>query len=383
MTTLTRRITATAATTAAGVLSLTMLAAPAQAATPSPKPIQIAALGDSISNGTSVTGQLGQGVSDPTASWSTGTSDQVDSHQRQLSARGFTVESAVRYSVDGAQSADIAGQAANVAAGTDYATILVGANDICTKTDFATIPSKATYKANIQAGVDALLARNPKTVILLGSVPNLKTLYAAGIQSPYGQYLYSTNLVCPLAVGTFSGETAEQALARQDAVDARVQEYNSALAEIAAALPTVYDDSDAVYDTQFSLEHISTADYFHPSVLGQDILAERTFAAADAQGVYGALQAAVVPAVAPETQSVSGKAQARFTITSDSAIVAATLAGQAPYGTIALTQARDGSWRTPVVNTKPFKNGTYTGTVTATDADGDVTVQTVRIVVSN
>jgi hypothetical protein len=59
-------------------------------------------------------------------------------------------------------------------------------------------------------------------------------------------------------------------------VQARVDAYNAALQAECAALPRCTFDGYAVANYPFTSTHISTADYFHPSVEGQRVLATIT-----------------------------------------------------------------------------------------------------------
>ena len=65
----------------------------------------------------------------------------------------------------------------------------------------------------------------------------------------------------------------------------RVVDFNAALrnecARITATAPATscrFDD-DAVFKTTFTLKHVSTVDYFHPSVSGQALLAANAYPA--------------------------------------------------------------------------------------------------------
>ena len=57
-------------------------------------------------------------------------------------------------------------------------------------------------------------------------------------------------------------------------------EFNTVLQQECAAVARCRFDDNAVFNFQFSTEHVSKLDYFHPSLAGQAALAEITWAAA-------------------------------------------------------------------------------------------------------
>jgi hypothetical protein len=64
---------------------------------------------------------------------------------------------------------------------------------------------------------------------------------------------------------------------RRAAVQARVNEYNQALAAACASVAKCRYDGGAVANYAFSKSDISTRDYFHPSLGGQATLAAITW----------------------------------------------------------------------------------------------------------
>lgn len=370
------------------LVSLAVVAVPAHAQ----DPVDVAALGDSITNGASMSGTLGNGVNDSTANWSTGTQSSVYSHYRHIKIDlGLSVGEINRVAKSGSTSNDLYRQAGYVSSITDYATILSGGNDICGSSTLTALPSKASYKANVLSAVDRLQSENARMVIALVSVPSMKKLYSVGITSADGRAAYDSGVVCRIALGTYSGETVAAAQARRDAVDARIRDYNSALSEIAAIDSKVFYDNGAAYSAPFALADISPADFFHPSYTGQDLLATRTWDAFDAQKAFATLPGAgasspappVLPTVSPKSQVVRGAAYAQFTITSDSSISSASLYVPGLGATLSLTRHDGSNWRSATKDTRLFPNGTYPATVTARDADGDLRQQGVTFTIDN
>lgn len=361
----------------------TLLAAPANAAIPTEN-LEQASLGDSITRGSAIGGRSssGGGIHNPAANWSTGTDSRVTSHlQRLTTLKNVTVQG-YNYSVGGTTSSAIAGQASNVAPTVDYTTILTGGNDICQANTLAELPSKETYKANVQAGVDVLLSKNPEMVVGLASVPKIQRLYEVGKTSTLSNLYHSSNQICRIGLGSYSGETTTQANARRAAVDARVQAYNDVLEEIANSYPTVYYDNDAVYNTAFVLADISTADYFHPSYSGHQKIAAGTWNAFASQGAFD--KKLVAPTITlASSATVSKTTQIAVTATSDVNITTVSAYVPALNQTIPLGLATDGKYKTPAINTTTYPNGTYNLVVTATDSDSDVTTATYKITVKN
>ncbi len=385
--------------TLTAVVAGTLLAAPAAYAQIPEKNIEQASLGDSLTRAAAVGGKSSSGspINNPSANWSTGTDPRVDSHLRQLSAlRGETVKG-YNYSVGGTTSPDIVNQAAKVSSTVDYTTILSGGNDICRVDSLSKLPSKAGYKANIRKGVDALLAKNPEMVIALNSIPNLKTLYTVGKTSSTSNLYHSSNRICRIGLGSYPDETAAQAEARRVTVDNRVKDFNQALSELADEYATVYYDNGAVYNTPFDLSDLSTADYFHPSYSGQQKVAQRTWAAFSAQGVYNLSSNPTTPSPTPSpetpkvsptvtfvsSQTVSGSTQLAVTATSDSKIQSVSAYIPALKRTLSMSLGSDGKYRTAAINSASYPNGTYAVEVTAVDAEKDSTTITQKVTIKN
>jgi hypothetical protein len=59
----------------------------------------------------------------------------------------------------------------------------------------------------------------------------------------------------------------------------REAELNAALASVCAAYPTCRFDGYATYNTSFTASDVSTIDYFHPSLQGQNKIAAVTWGA--------------------------------------------------------------------------------------------------------
>lgn len=240
-----------------------------------PLPTKIAALGDSISQATMTCSAL---MYCPSNSWSTGTTASVNSHAARLRAAGAGSLVAYNNAVPASASSALLGQAQKaVAQGADYVTIEIGANDACTKTVGAMTPT-ATYATNVQAALAALAATPAQPEIFVASIPNLQRMYELNKSNVSARLAWVTLQVCQsLLANPTSTKSAD--VARRAAVQQRVNEFNQVLRDACAATPKCRFDNGAVANYAFAKSHISTRDYFHPSLSGQSVLAAVTWSA--------------------------------------------------------------------------------------------------------
>lgn len=250
--------------------------APAAAAAPAqPAPEVMAALGDSISAGFNACGWY---VSCTARSWSTGDSREVRSHYGRLAELSGTLHKHnLNYAVPGATSADLLGQVKKaIAAKADYVTILIGAQDACTRTEQAMTPVD-TYRRRLQSALTELRAGMPGARVLIASIPDVRRLWRVGKDHALARTFWAAGRICQSMLvrptSTRSADTERRARVR-----ARVMAFNDAAAEACAAYgPGCRTDGGAVFSFPFTLDHVSKWDYFHPNTDGQQVLAERTF----------------------------------------------------------------------------------------------------------
>jgi lysophospholipase L1-like esterase len=286
---------------AALVVALALLVAPASATKP---PRVMAALGDSITRAYNSSGPgcpTGPGLDCIANSWSTGTNPAVDSQLQRLEAMHPGSVVAYNDAVSGARAGGLLRQA-EVAAGQhpDYVTIEIGANDAC-----ATTPTPlAIFRGQVEAALGTLVAANPKVYIEMASIPDINKLHALFTNPPDPNALtrWAAFEVCQgLLARPLSNEAAD--VERRAAFRARVIAYNDALAQACAAFKRCRYDGGAVFNSSFTTADVatvvntegldvfpfnvipifgpgnanSTADYFHPSLQGQALLAEVTW----------------------------------------------------------------------------------------------------------
>jgi lysophospholipase L1-like esterase len=239
-------------------------------------------VGDSITRGYDAT-LFGCFLSDcPQYSWSTGTSTSVASQYRQLRAKGDTGLTAVNNAKTGAKVDDLARQMAN-SASAQYVTVLIGANDLCTST-VAGMTSVTEFQQRVQAGLAAYFNGKGASEgrVFVSSIPDLYKLWQLGQTISGAQNTWTTFGICQSMLSTKG--TAEQRAANRAQVVLREADFNRALRDACDVyVGRCLYDNDATFLTTFTRSDISSLDYFHPSVTGQNKLAGVTWTVAKTQ----------------------------------------------------------------------------------------------------
>jgi lysophospholipase L1-like esterase len=236
-----------------------------------PHPTSIAALGDSISRGFDACSLL---ADCPQVSWSTGDQPGFTSLASQLLAQpqGHTWN----FAATGAQVADLSGQAQQAAqVKPALATILIGANDACSDT-VAGMTSVTDFRTEFTSAMDTLHTSSPTTEVYVSSVPNLQQLWSVGRSNALGAQIWQLGL-CPSMLSD-ADDLSATAQARRTAVEQRVEAYNSVLQEVCAKYTRCRYDGGAVFNLPLTTDELSTWDWFHPNVQGQEDLARIAYA---------------------------------------------------------------------------------------------------------
>ncbi|WKD50998.1 SGNH/GDSL hydrolase family protein [Microbulbifer spongiae] len=177
----------------------------------------------------------------------------------------------------------------------DHVEVVLGGNDICNRDciDPANcsdpLYTDSEWRSAIRAGLDKLVAGLPNgSTIVLGSVPRVQDLRAAGLEKQSGdsrvdcENVWSTFGICRIATngGTLNGEDFTT---RYNGISAAQRRYNEILAEQAASyngtngveVIAEYTGEDEVNGGTFMFgkDDIDGGDCFHPSIQGQNILA--------------------------------------------------------------------------------------------------------------
>ncbi|MEW5249822.1 SGNH/GDSL hydrolase family protein [Microbulbifer sp. 2201CG32-9] len=182
----------------------------------------------------------------------------------------------------------------------DHVEVLLGGNDICNRdcvnpancTD--PLYTEAEWRGAVTAGLDKLINGLPVgSTIVLGSVPRVQDLRAAGISKQTGnpavdcESVWSSFDICRIATngGTLNGESFAT---REAGIAAAQQLYNQVLQQEAAAYNGINgievvaeytgEAQQNVGTFQFTADDMNGGDCFHPSIQGQNTVANLMWA---------------------------------------------------------------------------------------------------------
>lgn len=260
---------ATSLAAAAGSLTLLIPAAAASGSVPLPN--SMASTGDSMTRAFDVDSAC-TAQDCPQYSWSTGYDSAVNSqYQRILAANPGIANHEYNDAVSGAKMNLLDSQALAAASqGVQYLTVEMGANDVCASSTSNMTPT-STYQAEFQQALTDFTKADPNAHISVASIPNVIELWQLEHNNPNAVATWNVTHFCSnILLGT---DGDRQAASRQ------LQADNQALATVCAQFPQCRFDNDAVYNYQFSTADVSTVDYFHPSLTGQNDLASVTWGA--------------------------------------------------------------------------------------------------------
>lgn len=348
-------------------------------------------------------------INDVAGNWSTGADPRSGSHRLKIEALTKQPVEVHNLAKGGSKSGDILRQAGGTPANATYVTILTGGNDICGATTVAELPSAATIKSRVAAGISEVKSRAPQAKIFVASIPNLTRLYSVVKQDPTGTTYHQSNRICPIALGSFASETPAQAENRRKAVDSKIREVNKSLSELSTSTNGVTWDGGAIYGVDFSIEDISTADYFHPSYSGQRKTADATWKAVQASGMLtGATPTATpkptpTPTTTPKptatptpsptassvtvtllqpTSAVVNSTKLVVSVKSSVAVKSVTARVDGNSSVATLTKGSDGNYHSGVISTKSFPKGSYQVIFTVKLTNGATETSTKTITVA-
>jgi len=211
----------------------------------------------------------------PQYSWATGNAPTLNSMLQRLQVASGTAITGVNVAQLGANSSNLAGQVTSaIAAQADYLTVEIGANDACTPT-VAAMTSEVDFRARIRAALAQFHSAKADNEIFVASIPSLYRLWHVSKSKFSARLIWASAGLCQSMLANPSSITATDEN-RRLSVQARVNAYNAILAAECAALARCTFDDYTVANYVFSSTHISTADYFHPSIEGQRIMAAIT-----------------------------------------------------------------------------------------------------------
>lgn len=262
------------------VIVLLILAATPTRTSAAVYPNSIASMGDSITRGFNTGPNIYADA--PENSWSTGTNTTVNSIYRRILAVNPAI-SGRNYNAGrtGAKMVDLVGQA-NTTNGyqVEYATILLGANDVCTSSE-ANMTSVTTFRAQFQAGLQTLANGSPNTRIYVVSIPNIYTLWSVLKDNPTARTVWGLGICQSMLANPAS--TAQADVDRRARVRQRNIDFNTQLREVCAQFPQCRFDNNAVFNTTFVASDVSVRDFFHPVISGQMKLARAAWSASEFQ----------------------------------------------------------------------------------------------------
>lgn len=236
-------------------------------------PTSMASTGDSITRGFDLDA-LRALQDSPKESWSTGGDPNVGSHyDRVLTAFASIGGHAFNDAKTGAKMADLDGQVKAAAAQkVQYLTILMGANDLCTKTAALMTPT-AVFEAQFAQALADFFAADPSAHVFVSSIPNIFQLWNTLRTNFLAQATWALVGICQSMLAMTNTDADRQKVVAQEQAD------NAVLAKVCQRYANCRWDGGAVYGVQFSGADVSTFDYFHPSLAGQKRLAAVTWAA--------------------------------------------------------------------------------------------------------
>lgn len=239
----------------------------AHAASESDNQWHIVSMGDSITAGFNT--RWPGDFNNVRYNWSTGTSNQVKSHLHKLKKIISQEVKAINVAKSRATSYNLAEQLNGVKATTiNYLTVLIGANDVCDWTEeYAEDMRK--FSNNVKHILDEAIANNDEVRIVLPAIPNMYRIYDQGKDTCGGRWDYFK--ACPSLLNSERSDWE-----RREFRD-RLIAANETLAELATNYKKNVKFVREVFDFEFSIEHVSSLDCFHPSIKGQNELARITW----------------------------------------------------------------------------------------------------------
>jgi lysophospholipase L1-like esterase len=246
-------------------------------------PDSMAATGDSITRAFN-TGLI-PFTDAPRNSWSTGSRTYVWSHYRRILAVNWRILGRnFNDARSGAKMRDLAGQMATVnAQHVDYVTVLMGANDACASSEAAMTPV-VDFRAQFEQAMAAVTAGSPGALVYVVSIPDVYQLWLILHDNASARLIWRLTGFCKSMLAN-PASTAPADEARRQRVRDRIIDYNKVLATVCLQYVRCRFDGNVVFDYPFEPRHVSTRDYFHPSLEGQRALADVTWDAGPLAGL--------------------------------------------------------------------------------------------------
>lgn len=257
-----------------------------------PAPRKMATLGDSITFATNpglppgfpdclegeIGGQYVQLCAEASWSFGSGGGRYLPSHWnwiRELLPDPNPTRDRLMLAIPGTKMSDLPRQAREAASeGVEYAVVLMGGNDACTDT-VQQMTSVADFRRDFGQALQNYFVAEDR-YMFVASVPNLRRLFDINRNNPYARTDWARRRYCESMLANPLSDEDED-VERRLTVLQRVIDYNAVIEELCALFaPNCATDGLAVFNFMFRQSHVSSLDYYHPSFLGQRLLAEIT-----------------------------------------------------------------------------------------------------------
>lgn len=233
-------------------------------------PQRVVAFGDSITRAFLADGNVAEIGDKPQYSWATGTSPEVNSLTERIRTATGNV-TATNAAVSGASMTALVGQVNGAeSANPQYATILMGANDICRSNEGA-MTSVTDYRTQITSGLNQLTTNEPEVRVFVASVPDIFQVWQTFKDNSTARFIWGQFSVCQSMFAN-PESTAPADVERRQRVRQRIVDYNTQLSEVCSNYLRCRFDQNLLFNSPISSTLI-TADYYHPSIAGQHALA--------------------------------------------------------------------------------------------------------------
>jgi lysophospholipase L1-like esterase len=233
-------------------------------------PNSMAALGDSITRAFN-TGVL-PFADEVRNSWSTGTSESVGSHYLRILAQ--EPEALGRNHNEARSGARVDDLLAQVRAANEdtvaYVTILIGANDACT-TSVDAMTSVSAFRDAFKEAMRRLSAGSPRTRVFVASIPDVYRLWTLLRDSFWARLAWRVLDVCRSLLEDPRSNDRDDVRRRRE-VRRRIRGFNEQLEEVCARYIHCRFDDNALFADPFTSADVSSRDFFHPSIEGQERL---------------------------------------------------------------------------------------------------------------
>jgi lysophospholipase L1-like esterase len=231
-------------------------------------PVSISALGDSITQ--SYNACLLHAGECSENSWATGDIAGSLKHQLEQKNPGQDVK-AWNNAQYGAYVKDLPAQTeVTVMQKPEMVTMLAGANDLCGYTEQNITPT-TDIASSYKEALDILSTKLPDTKIFVASIPNVVQMYRLDENNPEAQKAWHKAGLCYLLLNEHDRSKRVQV---EEVLEQRLVQMNAVIAKACSETKNCFTDNGAVFNTEMTTADMSNHDFFHPSAIGQQHLAQ-------------------------------------------------------------------------------------------------------------